>query len=228
VRTGLRAKLANQGLTGVGCISTRLFCRRTSTRRKPCLVAGRGLHSFRASTFAQVQDMVTQLLTGLDKIDFAGMLRNVNGLVDDLRPRPRRGRRRAIRARASASHHCGCAKPHRCGRHSRAVRAGAPYREAFGPARPGRADTRRDRRPVPPRATGQIDGQSSQTSEPPCDTGLSDTEAELTPILRDLRAAMQTCAKPPRRNPAATRQRTAARRRRHGTMPDDAAHAALC
>jgi paraquat-inducible protein B len=85
VKTGLRAKLANQGLTGVMFLELDfLQPEQYPVQAVPWTPLDEYIPSV-PSTFAQVQDMVTDVLGRLDKIDYAGLTRNVDGLVSDLR-----------------------------------------------------------------------------------------------------------------------------------------------
>jgi paraquat-inducible protein B len=142
------------------------------------------------STFAQVQDMVTQLLTSLDKIDYAGVVRNVNGLVGDVRrDLADGGDVQSVLAQAhrtiadvqsridEADIPALTAELRRTAKAFGQLAQGAATRDLVAQAR---ADLAR---------LAKLTDNLADVSRH-ADTGLSDTEAELTPILRDLRAAM--------------------------------------
>lgn len=85
VRTGLRAKLANQGLTGVMYLELDFY---PPSRYPPQLVPWTPDTDYIPSvpsTIAQVQDSVTQALQEFNRIDFVRLTDNVNGLVSDIR-----------------------------------------------------------------------------------------------------------------------------------------------
>jgi ABC-type transporter Mla subunit MlaD len=85
VRSGLRAKLANQGLTGVMYLELDFM---QADRYPPQVVPWTPQDDYIPSvpsTFAQVQDTVLQVLQHLNSIDFTAATKNLNGLVDDLR-----------------------------------------------------------------------------------------------------------------------------------------------
>jgi len=190
VRTGLRAKLANQGLTGVMYLELDFLPPDQHPPQSVPWLPDEDYIPSVPSTFAQVQDMVTQLLTSLDKIDYAGMLRNVNGLVDDLRRDLAEGGdvqsvlAQAHRTIADVQSRIDAADIPAL---SAQVRLTA---EAFGQLAQG-APTRdviAQARAALVRLSKLTDSLGEVSRH--ADTGLSDTEAELTPILRDLRAAM--------------------------------------
>jgi ABC-type transporter Mla subunit MlaD len=85
VQGGLRAKLANQGLTGVMYLELDfLQPDKFPVQTVPWTPKEDYIPSV-PSTFVQVQDSVTQLLQRLNAIDFPGVMKNVQGLVSDLR-----------------------------------------------------------------------------------------------------------------------------------------------
>jgi ABC-type transporter Mla subunit MlaD len=190
VRIGLRAKLANQGLTGVMFLELDFVPPDQNPPQAVPWVPDEDYIPSIPSTFAQVQDMVTQLLTSLDKIDYAGMLRNVNGLVSDVRRElDDGGDAQAVLAQARRTI---------ADVQSRIDAADIPAlsaqlrstAEAFGQLAQG--GPTRDVIAQARAALGRLARLTDELSQVSrhADTGLSDTEAELTPILRDLRAAM--------------------------------------
>ncbi len=85
VHSGLRAKLANQGLTGVMYLELDFL---QPDRYPPQSVPWEPRDAYIPSvpsTFAQVQDTVTELLQHINAIDFSAAAKNLQGLVDDLR-----------------------------------------------------------------------------------------------------------------------------------------------
>jgi len=85
VADGLRVKLANQGLTGVMYLELD-FVEPTGAplRKLPWTPQDQYIPSV-PSTIAQVQDQVVQVLDRINKVDFAGISKNIDGLLTDLR-----------------------------------------------------------------------------------------------------------------------------------------------
>ncbi len=85
VRLGLRARLSSQGLTGVGYIELDFAdVNRFPAPELPFTPAVNFIPSI-PSTSAQVQDAATMLLSRLEQVDFAALVSNVTGLVGDVR-----------------------------------------------------------------------------------------------------------------------------------------------
>ncbi len=85
VKNGLRAKLANQGLTGVMYLELDFLSpEQHPAQTVPWTPIDEYIPSV-PSTFAQVQDSVTQLLQHFNAIDFTAIATNVDGLLNDLR-----------------------------------------------------------------------------------------------------------------------------------------------
>jgi ABC-type transporter Mla subunit MlaD len=85
VRSGLRAKLANQGLTGVMFVELDFAPPEQHPYAQPPWTPLDDFIPSVPSTIAQVQDEVTQLLHKFSAIDVNGITRNVDGLITDLR-----------------------------------------------------------------------------------------------------------------------------------------------
>ena len=85
VELGLRARLSSQGLTGVGYIELDFAdIQRFPVQELPFTPENNFIPSI-PSTTAQVQDAATMLLTRLEQVDFQGLISDVTGLVSDLR-----------------------------------------------------------------------------------------------------------------------------------------------
>jgi ABC-type transporter Mla subunit MlaD len=190
VKIGLRAKLANQGLTGVMFLELDFL----PPNDYPVLaVPWTPLDDYIPSvpsTFAQVQDMVTIILNRLDKIDSAGLVRHVDGLVQELRQDLGQGgdvhaaldQARTtiadVQARVDAADIPALAAELR--RTSDAITQlaqGGPTRDLVAQTRVAAA-----------RLPKLIDSLTETANR--ANGGLADTEAQLIPILRDVRAAV--------------------------------------
>ncbi len=85
VELGLRARLSSQGLTGVGYIELDFAdVARFPAPELPFTPQVNFIPSI-PSTTAQVQDAATMLLQRLEQVDFQGLISDVTGLVSDLR-----------------------------------------------------------------------------------------------------------------------------------------------
>jgi len=85
VKSGLRAKLANQGLTGVMYLELDFL---TPADHPPQNVPWTPADDYIPSvpsTFAQIQDSLTELTQRINTIDFPGIAKNLDGLTSDLR-----------------------------------------------------------------------------------------------------------------------------------------------
>jgi ABC-type transporter Mla subunit MlaD len=91
IETGLRARLATQGITGITYIEMDFV----NPRQYPALqVPWTPVDTYipsMPSTLLQVQDAATQFLAKLNKLDVEETLREVDGLIDDLRTAVREG-----------------------------------------------------------------------------------------------------------------------------------------
>ncbi len=85
VRSGLRAKLANQGLTGVMFVELDFLPPDQHPYVEPPWTPLDDFIPSVPSTIAQVQDQVTQLLHKFSAIDVNHITHNVDGLITDLR-----------------------------------------------------------------------------------------------------------------------------------------------
>jgi paraquat-inducible protein B len=142
------------------------------------------------STFAQVQDMVTQVLNHVDRIDFAGVVAHLDALIGDLRHELADGGDvhaalaqtsatiADVQARIDASDLPELsAELRQTAAAITALAQGGATRDAIAQARTALA-----------RLPKLIDSLTLAANH--ADSGLSDTEAELIPILRDARAAV--------------------------------------
>jgi ABC-type transporter Mla subunit MlaD len=85
VKSGLRAKLANQGLTGVMYLELDFLPPDQNPPQTVPWVPDDDYIPSVPSTFAQIQDSVTILLQHLNAIDFTAIVNKVDGLLDDVR-----------------------------------------------------------------------------------------------------------------------------------------------
>ena len=85
VKSGLRAKLANQGLTGVMYLELDFLSPDQNPPQTVPWVPDDDYIPSVPSTFAQIQDSVTLLLQHLNAIDFMAIVNKVDGLLDDAR-----------------------------------------------------------------------------------------------------------------------------------------------
>jgi ABC-type transporter Mla subunit MlaD len=85
VAHGLRAKLANQGLTGVMFLELDFLPPEDNAVAKLPWVPRDDYIPSVPSTISQVQDAIQSVLAKFQAIDFSGLAGNVNGLVQDLR-----------------------------------------------------------------------------------------------------------------------------------------------
>jgi ABC-type transporter Mla subunit MlaD len=189
VKIGLRAKLANQGLTGVMFLELDFLSPEQYPPQAVPWTPDDDYIPSVPSTFAQVQDMVTETLTHLDKVDFAGLVRQLDGLVGDVRRDVTQGDLHAVllqarqtitdvQTRVDASDLPGLSAELR--RTSEAIMqlaAGKPTRDTVAQARAALA-----------RLPKLLDSLTQVANR--ADAGVADTEAELIPILRDLRASV--------------------------------------
>jgi ABC-type transporter Mla subunit MlaD len=190
VRAGLRAKLANEGLTGVMSLELDFVPPDQNPPQTVPWLPDEDYIPSMPSTFAEVTDMVTRLLSSLDKIDYAGVVRNVDGLVTDLRHDLAEGGdvqgalAQAHRTIADVQSRIDAADIPALTAQLRStaeafsrLAQGAQTREVIAQARAALA-----------RVSKLTDNLADVSRH--ADTGLADVEAELTPILRDLRATM--------------------------------------
>jgi ABC-type transporter Mla subunit MlaD len=191
VQTGLRAKLANQGLTGqmfleLDFVSPKLYPAQTV----PWTPEADYIPSI-PSTFAQVQDLVTDILHRLAAVDFGGVVTNLDGLISDLRHdvapggdvhaalAQATGTIADVQARIDAADLPGLAAQLRqTGAAITQLAQGPPTREAV-------ADARAALRRLPK----LIDSLTDVANR--AGTGVEDAKAELIPILEDVRAAVE-------------------------------------
>ena len=85
IRNGLRARLANQGITGVVYIELDFY---PPTQYPPLAVPWHPRDTYVPSipsTLTQVQDAAQQLLQKLNAVDLAGLVKGADGLIADLR-----------------------------------------------------------------------------------------------------------------------------------------------
>lgn len=83
--TGLRARVASQGITGLSYIELDFVDPDQFPARKIPWVPSAEYISSMPSTLAQVQDAAQQLLAKLNKIDIEHLISGLTGLVDDVR-----------------------------------------------------------------------------------------------------------------------------------------------
>jgi len=85
IRAGLRARLASQGITGLSYLELDFVDpAKYPPLQVPWTPTGEYVPSI-PSTFLQVQDAAQELLNKLDRLDLAGLVESIGGLVDDLR-----------------------------------------------------------------------------------------------------------------------------------------------
>jgi paraquat-inducible protein B len=190
VRTGLRAKLANQGLTGVMFLELDFLSpSKYPVQAVPWTPLDDYIPSV-PSTFAQVQDMVTDVLGRLDTIDYAGLIKNLDGLVSDLRHEMASGgdvhaaldqaRQTIADAQAridAADIPALSAQLRRTGDAVSQLAQGGPTRDLVAQTRAAVA-----------RLPKLIDGLTQTANR--AGAGVTDAEAELIPILEDIRTAV--------------------------------------
>jgi ABC-type transporter Mla subunit MlaD len=191
VKSGLRAKLANQGLTGVMYLELDFLA---PDRFPPQAVPWTPLDDYVPSvpsTIAQVQDLVTQVLDNARKIDFERVGRNLDGLITDARSAlgdhgdlhatllTAQTTIRDLQARIDAADLPALAAALR-------RTGGAITGLADGPqTRAVLNSTQVALNKLPPLIA------SLQQTANRASGGLADTQAELIPILEDVRAAVQ-------------------------------------
>jgi ABC-type transporter Mla subunit MlaD len=191
VKTGLRAKLANQGLTGVMYLELDFLAPDLNPVQPVPWTPEDDYIPSVPSTFAQVQDMVTQVLRRIDAIDFGGLVRNVDGLVGDLRREVGEhgdlhatlAQLRQTVADAQAQIDAAdlpalSAQLRRSGGAVEQLAQGAPTRAAVADARAALARL--------PRLIDNLSALSSRTGN-----GVADAQSELIPILEEVRAAVE-------------------------------------
>ncbi len=189
VKTGLRAKLANQGLTGVMFLEMDFLPpNQYPVQAVPWTPLDDYVPSV-PSTFAQLQDTVMQVLNRLEKIDAATLVRHLDDLIEDLRQDLAKGgdvhavlaQARTtiadVQARVDAADVPALSADLR--RTSEAITQlaqGGPTRDLVAQTRAAVA-----------RLPKLIDSLTQTANR--ADGGLADIEAQLMPILRDVRAA---------------------------------------
>jgi len=190
VKTGLRAKLANQGLTGVMFLELDFLPPdKYPVQAVPWTPLDDYIPSV-PSTFAQVQDMVTDVLGRLDRIDYAGLIKNLDGLVSDLRHEMASGgdvhaaleqaRQTIADAQSridSADLPALSAQLRRTGDAVSQLAQGGPTRDLVAQTRAAVARL--------PRLIDSLTQTANRAG-----AGVADTEAELIPILQDIRTAV--------------------------------------
>ena len=191
VQSGLRAKLANQGLTGVMYLELDfLQPEKFPVQTVPWTPKDDYIPSV-PSTFVQVQDSVTQLIQRLNAIDFPGVMKNVQGLISDVRGNIGAGGAvhdavaaarttiDDIRAQVDAADLPALsAQLKQTGAAISSLSDGKQTRAVLARAQESLAK-------LPP----LID--SLQQTADLAGTGVSDIQSELIPILQDVRAAVQ-------------------------------------
>jgi ABC-type transporter Mla subunit MlaD len=204
VRLGLRVRIAAQGITGVNYLELDFL---PPDRYPPMEVPWRPLHTYIPavpSTVAQVQTAAETLLQRLQDADLPGLLSNLSGLFADLRGEVREGGdlavtlreaaglMRALRAAAE-----GAALPEAVADlrgaateargvlgEAREVLASRELRQALASAAAAAAELRTAAQRLPGSLTAIEQGLRTARG------ATTDLQAELVPILRDLRAAM--------------------------------------
>jgi ABC-type transporter Mla subunit MlaD len=191
VRNGLRAKLANQGLTGVMFLELDFLpADQHAEETLPWEPEDDYIPSV-PSTIAQVRDMVTSVLRHLDAVDFAGLSAHADGLLTELRAAlgPHGDVHETLAAAQSA---IGGAQEAIKGADlpalSAQVRQAGAAIEALARG-PRTQAVLRDAQAALARLPGLI-AQVQQTAGR-AGGGIADAQAELIPILEDLRATMQ-------------------------------------
>jgi ABC-type transporter Mla subunit MlaD len=190
VKTGLRAKLSSQGLTGVMFLELDFV----SPDKYPVqAVPWTPLDDYvpsTPSTIAQVTAMATDVLSRLDTIDYAALTKNLDGLLTDLRHELAGGgdvhatldqaRKTIADAQArldAADLPALTAQLRRTGDAVAQLAQGAPTRDLVAQARAAVA-----------RLPKLLDGLTQTANR--AGASLTDLEAELIPILEDVRATV--------------------------------------
>jgi paraquat-inducible protein B len=191
VRHGLRAKLANQGLTGVMYLELDFVpSDQYPVERVPWTPLDDYIPSV-PSTIAQVQDEVTEVLHKLSTLDLNGLVDNLDGLISDVRHQfGKNGDLRAtlVQARATiVEAQTQLAQSDLPALSAQLRRTGAAI-ETLAQGRQTRAllDTAEaDLQKLPPliAAAQQTIGRAGN--------GVADLQSELMPILEAVRAAVE-------------------------------------
>ena len=191
VRHGLRAKLANQGLTGVMFVELDFVPIDQSTDLHVPWVPLDDYIPSVPSTIAQVQDEVTSVLHKLSTLDLNHLVTNVDGLISDVRRQfgpsgDLRGTLAQARS-ALADVQEQIARTNLPALSAQLQRTGASI-ETLAQGKQTRAvlaTAETDLQKLPPliAAAQQTIGRAG--------TGVADLQSELMPILEDVRAAVE-------------------------------------
>jgi paraquat-inducible protein B len=191
VAAGLRAKLANQGLTGVMYLELDFV---TPDEHPYVKVPWQPEDQFVPSvpsTISQVQDAVQDVLARVQKIDFDGLSKNAVGLLADLR--------HELKGGGDVQATLGQAQSAIAALRDQVVQADLPALTAqfrkTGTAFETLADGRKTRE-VLARASAALDKlptliASLQSFSGRAGNGISDLQAQLAPILEDARVAVE-------------------------------------
>jgi paraquat-inducible protein B len=191
VKTGLRAKLANAGLTGQMFLELDFV---PPSQYPPLAVPWTPETDYIPSvpsTFAQVQDMIIDVLRRLAAVDFAAVVKNLDGLISDVRHEvapggavqaaiaQATGTIADVQARIDAADLPGLtAQLRQTGAAITQLAQGPPTRAAVADARAAL-----QRLPKLIESLTEVANRAG--------SGVEDTKAELIPILEDVRAAVE-------------------------------------
>lgn len=173
VKEGLRARIANQGITGVNYIELNF---EKPGKFLPLDIPWSPRTTYIPSipsTLTQVQDAAQQLLVKLNAVDLAGLVANMNGLVADVRAQLDRGDVHTVLVQAKAA--LEAASNATDGQETRTLIVNA-----------NQAVTRLAA------AMNQLPAliQALQVTVRRADNGTADLQQSLAPILRDIQATL--------------------------------------
>jgi paraquat-inducible protein B len=183
VAHGLRAKLANQGLTGVMFLELDFLSPDTNpVQQLPWTPKDDYVPSV-PSTIAQVQDAVQAILARVQAVDFEGLTKHIDGLIMDLRQDVQSGdvhdTLTELRAQvAQANVPALTAQLQKTAAAIEKLASGKPTKELLV-----RANAALDR--LPPLLA------SLQTLSNRANGGVADIQAQLLPILEQVRVTVQ-------------------------------------
>jgi paraquat-inducible protein B len=195
VELGLRARLSSQGLTGVGYIELDFAdVTRFPAPELPFEPAVKFIPSI-PSTTAQVQDAATMLLSRLEQIDFQALIGNITGLVSDVRAQTAPGGdlqvaladasslMRSLRSTVETADLPGMVAEARAAvAAARSLLDSRDLRQMLSQGGAAMAELRAAAARLPPTITQLEAGLRSARG------ATLDVQADLVPILRDLRA----------------------------------------
>lgn len=214
VQLGLRARLSSQGLTGVGYIELDFAdVIRFPVPELPFSPEINFIPSI-PSTTAQVQDAATMLLSRLEQVDFGAIMENVTGLISDIRGQVAPGGdlqvtladtsalMRSLRGTAEAADLPALVRDVReTVAAARALADSRELRQAIAQGGAAMTELRNAAARLPP-TIGQLEA-SLRTAR----GATLDVQADLVPIMRDLRtvtANLRDVTEALRRSPSQT------------------------